>query len=202
MRMIRWNRGRRETRHAATTCSRRSLLLLACAALAAASTMPSRAHAATAGELTRDGRASLSTLNARQPAAKMLSEKAKAILVFPKIVKAGFMFGGQVGEGVLLKKGKVVGYYNSVAASYGLQAGIQTFGYVLFFMTQTALDRLDASGGFEVGVGPSVVVVDEGMGKSMTTTTIRDDVYAFIFSQKGLMAGMGLQGSKITKIAK
>jgi lipid-binding SYLF domain-containing protein len=96
----------------------------------------------------------------------------------------------------------VVGYYNSVAVSYGLQAGVQWFGYALFFMTDDALNQLDATQGFEVGVGPSLVVVDEGIGKSITSNTITSDVYAFIFNQKGLMAGMGIQGSKITRISK
>jgi len=181
----------------------RLLRLSLVAGLSAAIALPaSRAVAATAGELNRDGRAALNRLLALQPAAKALAPKAKAILVFPKMVKAGFMFGGQVGEGVLLKGGKPVAYYNSVAASYGLQAGIQSFSYALFFMTDSALKRLDDTQGFEVGVGPSVVIVDEGVAKTLTTTTAASDVYAFIFGQKGLLAGLGLQGTKITKIAK
>ena len=118
------------------------------------------------------------------------------------MVKAGFMFGGQIGEGALRKNGRVVGYYNSVAASYGFQAGVQKFGYALFFMTDAALEQLDATRGFEVGVGPSLVIVDEGIGRSITSNTITSDVYAFIFDQKGLMAGAGIQGSKITRIDK
>src|SRR5258705_13452494 len=106
------------------------------------------------------------------------------------MVKAGYMCGGQIGEGVLLKRGTPAGYYNSVAASYGFQAGIQSFSYALFFMTDDALRRLDASEGFEVGVGPSVVVVDQGVARSLTTTTLASDVYAVIFGQQGLMAGM------------
>ena len=131
-----------------------------------------------------------------------VSQKATAILVFPSIVKAGFLFGGQLGEGVLLKKGKPSGYYNTVAGSYGLQAGVQKFGYALFFMNAGALKYLDQSSGWEVGIGPSVVVVDKGMGKSITSTTVTHDVYAFIFDQKGLMGGLGVQGAKITKINK
>ena len=69
-------------------------------------------------------------------------------------------------------------------------------------MNEKSLKYLDSSEGFEVGMGPSIVVVDEGMGKSMTTTTVTQDVYAFIFSQEGLMGGLGLQGTKITKISK
>jgi lipid-binding SYLF domain-containing protein len=86
-------------------------------------------------------------------------------------------------------------------ASYGLQAGVQVFGYALFFMNDTALAYLGQSDGWEIGVGPSVVVVDKGMGKSLTSTTLTHDVYAFIFNQKRLMAGLGIQGSKITKLS-
>jgi len=99
----------------------------------------------------------------------------------------------------LLKGGKAVAYYNTAGASVGLQAGAQQFGYAMFFMNENALAQLDKSGGFEVGVGPTVVVVDEGKAKTMTTTTAKDDIYAFIFGQKGLMAGLGIQGNKITK---
>jgi lipid-binding SYLF domain-containing protein len=178
--------------------------MLACVVVTAAlpSIVPRPAGAATAAELTRDSAAELNKLYARQRSAKILGERAKGILVFPAMVKAGFMFGGQIGEGALRKKGKVTGYYNSVAASYGFQAGVQKFGYALFFMTDAALDQLDATQGFELGVGPSLVIVDEGMGKSITSNTITSDVYAFIFDQRGLMAGAGIQGSKITRINK
>jgi lipid-binding SYLF domain-containing protein len=149
-----------------------------------------------------DANAALSKLYESEPAAKMIGEKAKAVLVFPRIVKAGFIVGGQYGEGVLLVHGKLVAHYNSVAGSYGLQAGVQAFGYALFLMTDNALQYLDKSDGWEIGVGPSIVIVDKGIAKTLTTTTLKDDVYAFIFDQKGLMAGLGLQGSKITKLEK
>ena len=108
--------------------------------------------------------------------------------------------GGQYGDGALLKGGKAVGYYNTTGVSSGLQAGAQQFGYAMFFMNDAALKSLDTAAGFEVGVGPTVVVMDEGKAKSTTTTTMKDDIYAFIFSQQGLMAGLGLQGNKIAKI--
>ena len=176
------------------------IVILALAPLLVATPRP--AVAASAAQLNKDASAALSRLYAQQPAAKLLSQHARGILVFPHMVKAGFMFGGQLGEGVLRKGGKTAGYYNSVAASYGFQAGAQTFGYALFFMNDSALQQLDTTHGFEVGVGPSIVVVDEGLGRSITSNTITSDVYAFIFSQKGLMAGLGIQGSKITKISK
>ena len=158
------------------------------------------AFAGSRAELTQDARRALKSLTANNTAAKLMESKARGILVFPNIVKAGFMFGGQMGDGVLFKNGKVAGYYNSMAASYGFQAGLQVFGYALFFMNDNALGYLNKSDGWELGVGPSIVVVDQGMGKSMTTTTMTQDVYAYIFSQKGLMGGMGVQGSKITRL--
>lgn len=178
-------------------------LLLAFALLLSAcqSTGGSSPGGGNVAEINRDVQMALTKLYDSTPEARHLAARAKAILVFPSIVKAGFLFGGQYGStGALLKNGHPVGYYNTVAASYGLQAGVQSFGYAMFFMSDDALKYLDKSDGWEVGVGPSVVVVDAGAAKSLTTTTAKSDVYAFIFDQKGLMAGLGLQGSKITKI--
>ena len=156
--------------------------------------------AKSAKEIEQEARAALQKLYSTSPAALELSKKAKGILVFPKIVKAGLIVGGQYGEGALFVDNKVKGFYNSVSGTFGLQAGAQTFGYALFFMTDDALKYLEKSSGWEIGVGPSVVVVDKGTAKTLTTTTGKADIYAFIFGQKGLMAGLGLQGSKISKI--
>lgn len=161
---------------------------------------PAQAGAATAAEIDRDVDSALQILYSSSPAAKEISKIAKGILVFPDIIKGGLIIGGQYGKGALREEGKTVGYYNTVAASYGLQAGVQKFGYALFFINQAALDHLKKSKGWEIGVGPSVVVVDAGLAKSLTTTTAKDDIYAFFFDQKGLMAGLGLQGSKISRI--
>jgi len=160
------------------------------------------AYAESAAGIDADADAALSKLYESQPVAKMLSEKASAILIFPNIVKAGFIIGGQYGQGALRKKGETVGYYSSIAGSYGLQAGAQSFGYALFLMTPSSVEYLEKSDGWEIGVGPSIVIVDEGIARTLTTTTLKSDVYAFIFDQKGLMAGIGLQGSKITRIKK
>ena len=159
------------------------------------------ALAARAREIDQAVDAALKKLYAGTPAAGVLRDKAKGILVFPSILKAGFIFGAQGGDGALRKGGKTAGYYRTLAASYGFQAGIQSFGYALFFLTDSALAYLDRSQGWEIGTGPSVVIVDAGMGKSLSSTTLRNDVYAVIFDQKGLMAGIGIQGSKITKIS-
>jgi len=170
------------------------------ATLALLAGAPAPAEAARAAAINRDASAALARLYQQVPAANKLAKQAKAVLIFPSVVKGGLIIGGQYGDGVLRKRGKTVGYCNTTAVSYGLQAGAQSFGYVLLFMSNDSLKYLDKSDGWEIVVGPSVVVLDEGMAKSLTTTTARDDVYAFIFSQTGLMAGLGLQGSKITKI--
>jgi lipid-binding SYLF domain-containing protein len=181
----------------------RSIKTLAFAMFAVALLVQSTAgaaYAASASEIDAEAKAALKQLVDSTPAARELARSAKAILIFPSIVKGGFIVGGQVGDGVLRANGKSVAYYRSFAGSYGLQAGVQSFGYVLMFMDDESRAYLDRSEGWEIGVGPSIVIVDEGMGKSLTTTTLKKGVYAFIFGQKGLMAGMGIQGSKITKI--
>ena len=178
----------------------RTFLALITAAGFALISLPTMA--ASAAELDRDSQKALKSLYAKIPAAKKLGERAKAILVFPSVTKAGLGIGGQYGEGAMIENGKVTGYYSTAGASYGLQAGAQKFGYVMFFMNDGAVKALGKSEGLEIGVGPSVVVMDEGMAKSTTTTTMTEDVYAFIFGQKGLMAGLGIQGNKITKVKK
>ena len=157
--------------------------------------------AANANEIDRDAAQALSSLYKNVPAAKALGDKSVGVLVFPSIVKGGFIIAGQYGDGALRKNGKSVAYYRSLAASYGFQAGVQAFGYVLFFMDNESLQYLDNSAGFELGTGPSLVVMDEGFGKNFSTTTLKSGIYAFIFDQRGLMGGLGIQGSKITKIA-
>ena len=155
---------------------------------------------ASAGQIDRQATEALNTLYNNTPGAKALADKAVGVLVFPSIVKGGFIIAGQFGDGALRKQGKTVSYYRSLAASYGFQAGVQAFGYVLFFMDNASLQYLDNSAGFELGTGPSLVVLDAGFGKNISTTTLQKGVYAFIFDQKGLMGGVGIQGSKITRI--
>jgi len=174
--------------------------LLACA-LALATSMSARpADAGSAAEINRGVVDALARLYATIPEARPLGSRAKGILVFPSIVKAGFLFGAQYGEGALRQRDKTTGYYSTVAASYGLQAGVQSFGYALFLMTDSAVRYLDSSGGWELGTGPSIVILDAGTARAFTTTTMQSDVYAIFFDQKGLMAGLGLQGSKISRM--
>jgi lipid-binding SYLF domain-containing protein len=156
--------------------------------------------AESAREMRSSASQALANLYSSTPAARVLGEKAAGILVFPEILKGGFIVAAQYGNGVLFKGGKAVGYYNTTSGSFGFQAGVQSFGYALFFMTQEDLAYLERSSGWEIGVGPSITIVDVGLARSLSTTTLREGMYAFFFDQKGLMGGLGLQGTKITRI--
>lgn len=158
------------------------------------------AVAASEEDLNADARQALSNLTSTNQAAANIAKSARAILVFPNIVKAGLVFGGAYGEGALLENGRTVNYYNSASASWGLQAGAQSYSYVVFLMSDKAIKYLNDSSGWEIGVGPTVVIVDEGAAKNLSTSTLKDDAYAFIFGQQGLMAGVSIEGTKISKI--
>jgi lipid-binding SYLF domain-containing protein len=158
------------------------------------------ANAATAEELNQQADMALESLYATNSVAKDISEQAEAVLVFPNIVKAGLVFGGAYGEGVMKQGGEVVEYYNSVTGSWGLQAGAQSYGYAVFLMNDEAVNYVKETQGWEIGVGPTVVVVDEGAAKNLSTSTLKDDAYAFVFDQQGLMAGVSIEGTKITQI--
>lgn len=173
------------------------ILTLALAGAVAAQVGP---LAPSSSEVNGNVSAALRNLYSTNAAARALGAKAKAILVFPDIRKGAFLIGAQYGYGALVMGGRTAGYYRTSAASYGFQAGVKQFGYALFFMTNSALAYLDQSGGWAIGTGPSLVVVDQGAARSLTTTSMRSDVYAFVFDQKGLMGGVGIEGSKITKV--
>jgi lipid-binding SYLF domain-containing protein len=175
----------------------KTLLLLAALSMGLVS---SQAYADTAQDLNNSSVQSLHTLYQSHPEAERIGQKAAAILVFPKIIKAGLIFGGAYGEGVLLKGGQPSGYYNSVSASWGWQAGAQSYGYVVFLMNKKALRYLNRSQGWEVGVGPTVVMMNEGAAKNLSSTSMRDDAYAYVFDQQGLMVSLSIEGTKISHI--
>ena len=158
------------------------------------------AHAESRPERVADAVSTLNKLEAEEPHSRWYARHAKGILVFPSVLKAGFVFGGETGNGVLLKGGKPAGYYNITGGSWGLQIGGQDFSYVLFFMTDGSLRYLERSAGFSAGTGPSITVINKGGAAEADTTTLTHDVYAFPFNGKGLMADLTLQGTKITRI--
>ena len=177
-----------------------ALVLASTAALPISVSAFDSANAATAEDLNKDASQALDSLNKTNTLAEQISKKARGVLVFPSVVKAGLIFGGSYGEGVLKRGSTVVDYYNSISGSWGLQAGAQSYSYVVFLMNDNAVDYIGKSQGWEIGVGPTVVVVNEGVAKNLSTSTLKDDAYAFIFDQEGLMAGLTIEGTKISKI--
>ncbi len=171
-----------------------ALFLLVLLCLASGFTHPARAG------IEEDARAALSELYRLVPGTEALAKKAKGVLVFPNIVKAGLLIGGEYGEGVLFEKGAAAGRYNIVSASYGLQIGAEAYSLALFFMTDEALAYLDKSGGFELGVDAGFAVADVGKGGQLTTSNVQDPIMAFVYGQAGLMAGISIEGSKITRL--
>jgi lipid-binding SYLF domain-containing protein len=179
------------------------LTLAFCLVVAAAVSLPSPSVLAQdVSQLEANAKSALDKLVSTVPAAKTLKKDAVAILVFPRVTRVGLVFGGQYGEGVLFRDGKPAGYYSTVGGSWGLQAGAQRFGYAMFFMTEAALSALTNSSGFEIGVGPSVVVFDQGTARAFTSMTSDTAIYAFVFSQRGLMAGAGIQGNRISRVSR
>jgi lipid-binding SYLF domain-containing protein len=157
-------------------------------------------YAASAQVVDEDAQAALKTLYASSPGAKALGAKAQAVLVFPGIHKAAFIVGAQSGDGVLFKNGSVIGHYRVDGLLAGLEAGAQSFGYAMFFMSDAALEKMKAAKGFEIGADPNIVIVDAGAAKEISTSTAQADIYGYVFNQKGLMGGIALQGSKITRV--
>jgi len=179
---------------------RRRLSLALGAGLVAAMLPAVRAEAApSAAEVNRDAAAALERLHRTKPITRELAQKAAAILVFPEVVKAGLMIGGEIGYGALRRQGRTVAHYRTYSVSYGLQVGAQKYAYALFLMNEAAVEWLERSDGWEIGTGPSFVLVDDGFAARMSSTTLTQDVYGFVFGQSGLMAGIGLSGTKIQR---
>ena len=167
------------------------------------SSSPALAEQPTA--LDNDVHAAIARLLETTPTAEVLVPNAKGVLVFPNIVKAGFIVGIQYGDGALVRAKQsggfyIVEYYTISSAFLGMQAGMQSFGYAMVLMTDEAVERVETGDGWELGVGPSIVIVHAGIAKTLSTETVKSDVFAFTFSQEGLMAGMGIQGTKITRV--
>ena len=177
---------------------------IAAGALALACTLSplalTAAHAQDRSDMAARGMASLHKLEAINPRSRYYARHAQAVLIFPSILKAGFVFGGQSGNGVLFIHGQPAGYYNLTGGSWGLQIGAQDFSYALFFMTPGSLDYLKRSRGFSAGTGPSITIINQGGAAVANTQTVSSDVYAFPFNGRGLMADLTLQGTKISRI--
>lgn len=163
---------------------------------------PAAAFSETAAELDAAVGETLAAFAEEVDGAAVFLDNAAGYLVFPRVIKVGLGVGGETGEGALIAGGGTVGYYRTVAGSFGFQLGAQAKSIVIAFMTESALDKFRNSSGWKVGVDGSVALIDIGAGKSLDTTSIKDPVVGFVFGSTGLMYNLTLEGSKITKIDK
>ena len=163
---------------------------------------PSRSEAASAAQINADANATLHSFVEQIGGARELTHKAVGVLIFPSVVKAGFGFGGEYGEGILLIRGRPSGYYNLVSGSFGFQIGVQERSVIIMFMTNEALADFNSRAGLKVGVDASVAIVTLGAGGSIDTNTITSPVIGFILDPKGLMYNLTLEGSKISRISR
>jgi lipid-binding SYLF domain-containing protein len=176
-----------------------AFFLAATAATAILVASPNRAEA-TAAQINADANKALHSFVSQIGGAKELANKAAGVLVFPNIVKAGFGFGGEYGEGVMIVHGQPANYYNIVSASFGFQLGVQERSVIIMFMTPQALQSFDRTAGWKVGVDGSVAIITVGAGGSIDSNNIASPVIGFVLDPKGLMYNLTLEGSKISRI--
>jgi lipid-binding SYLF domain-containing protein len=161
--------------------------------------MPEGAGAATKKEINASVDVALKRFAADVKGAGEFLKAAKGTLVMPRVKKAGFILGGEYGNGALRVGAKTVAYYNMAAGSAGLQIGAEEFNLILCFMDEAALKKFRASKGWQAGVDGTITLVTLGAGGSVDTTKLKEPIVGFVFGQEGLMAGVSLQGLKFTK---
>lgn len=185
------------------TASRLSLIsFLMLALLASAMTPAGQAFAKSAAEIDIGVQETLKQFRSKVKGGSKFLGRASGVLVFPAVYKAGMLVGGEYGEGALLVGGRTVDYYSTAAASIGFQLGAQQKSIVIVFMTSGALADFRKSEGWKAGVDGSVAVVEWGVGEDINTVDIKDPVVGFVFSNKGLMYNLTLEGSKFTRLDK
>ena len=185
------------------TMSRRSLLygvaFAATLTMAAAGCTTTKENRAT---LDSEARAALDSLHRQVPQQETqdLARNSAGVLVFPNVTQAGLMVGGEYGRGVMFKGGQPAGYYNVTGGSLGLQIGAQTFSLAYFFTTPEALKTFEDTKGFEVGAGLDFAVADIGASGDISSSTLQKPLVIFVWGQQGLMAGVKVEGQKITRL--
>jgi len=188
-----------------TLSNKKILPVLAAALLCALILFPLlavNAQAATAKEIDVSVEVALDRFKTDVPGAAEFLKNAKGILVIPNVIRIGFMFGGEYGEGAMLIDGETVDYYNTVAGSFGFQIGAQSKNLIIIFMDENALTKFRDSLGWEAGIDGSIAVIDLGAGGSVDSTNVRHPIVGFVYGLKGLMVNISLEGSKFTKLTK
>ena len=176
--------------------------LALCLCILLFSSFPKISFAASATEINIGVTETLKRFKEEISGGEEFLKQAKGVLIFPSIIKVGFVIGGEYGEGALQIGGKTVDYYSTAAGSFGFQLGAQSKSLVLVFMTNDALKNFQASKGWKAGVDGSVAVIEWGVGEDINTIDIEDPILGFVFSNKGLMYNLTLEGSKFSKLEK
>jgi lipid-binding SYLF domain-containing protein len=177
-----------------------SLLLFLCIAAILGLTPVGPGYAATAREVDVSVDVALEGFYKEVKGAGEFTKSAKGMLVLPNVIKGGFVFGAEYGEGAMRVGGKNVDYYSIAAGSFGLQIGAEKKDIVIIFMTDEALKGFQASSGWEAGVDGNIALLETGTGGRLDTTTLREPIVAFVFGVKGLMADISFKGAKFTRI--
>ena len=178
----------------------RAFMWAVCLSLLGSLLLPSVSQARTAQEIDASVNAALDRFYKQVGGSRDLIQKARGVLVFAGVIKAGIGIGGEYGEGALRIGGRTSAYYSIAAASIGLQLGAQKKDVIIVFLEDSALTKFQASQGWQVGVDGSVVLIDVGANASIDTTKINQPIVGFVVGQKGLMYNLTLEGSKISKL--
>ncbi|MBU6487746.1 MAG: hypothetical protein KGQ57_07965 [Burkholderiales bacterium] len=176
------------------------LALSGCTTTPPSSSATPEANAGRRASIDADVDATLARLYSTVHGSRELVGSARGVLVFPSVISAGFWVGGQYGQGSLRVGGQTSGYYSIAAASFGLQIGAQSKAIIMLFMTQEALDKFTHSQGWAAGVDATVAVVRLGANGNVDTSTATGPVEAFVLTNAGLMAGVSLEGTKISRL--
>lgn len=177
-----------------------SMLLSAALLIAIAGGFNQARAASTPAEIDAKVDAALARLKAEVPGSDAVLAKAQGVLVFAKVIKAGLVIAGEGGEGALRIGGKTEAYYSIFSGSIGLQAGGQQRDIIMVFLDAGELEKFQQSSGWKAGADGTVTVIDAGLSGSIDSATLKKPIVAFVVGQKGLMAGLSLDGSKITKL--
>jgi lipid-binding SYLF domain-containing protein len=157
-------------------------------------------NAAKRQSIDADVDATLARLYNTVNGSRELLSRANGVLVFPSVISAGFWIGGQYGTGALRVDGRTTGYYSTVGGSFGLQIGAQSKAIIFAFMTREALDGFQSSQGWSAGADATVAVVTVGANGNIDTSTATNPVEAFVLTNAGLMAGVSLEGVKVSRL--
>ena len=174
--------------------TRRSFMLSGAAALAACGPV------ANGSQIDAQVRASRDQLYAQYPQFQSLADRSAGVLIIPEIVKGGLIVGAAYGEGALLVGDAVVDYISVAAGSLGFQAGVQTFGQALFFVSPEALAAFRRADGWQLGVDAEATVLEDGVAASVTTNTVNQPIYELVYGQRGLLLGASLEGAKYNRL--